>query len=348
MEVNEVAVLLTCHGVNHEAHLVLVIGGLLLATFLAAALLTTFTTTMSAQSGGGTIEGQVKLAGTPPRNAPIQMGADPNCLKINAGKRVVQETVLLAADGGLGNVFVHVQGTFPQSSAPSTSVVIDQQGCVYHPRIQGARVGQTLEVKNSDQTLHNVHSLTTKSNAFNSGQPQAGMVSKFPLKAEEVMLHIKCDVHPWMVGYVGVVSHPYFAVTDATGTFTIANVPGGKAHRSGVARAVRPADPDARRQSRRNHDCRFQLHGHREALDTRRLRRAGTDDPERRDGDSARCCIFDGEVSRHRCRFESLSGRDVLARAVFNAAAHHNKSSISASAATATSASPACTSPPWY
>ena len=199
-----------------------------LATFLAAAPPTTLPTTAPAQSGGGTIKGQVKLTGTLPRNAPIQMGADPNCLKINAGKRVVQETVLLAADGGLGNVFVHVQGTFPPSAAPSASVVIDQQGCVYHPRIQGARVGQTLEVKNSDQTLHNIHSMTTKSNAFNRGQPQAGMVAKFPLKAEEVMLHIKCDVHPWMVGYLGVVSHPYFAVTDATGSFTIANVPAGQ------------------------------------------------------------------------------------------------------------------------
>jgi plastocyanin len=199
-----------------------------IACFLAAALAATNHVTMSAQSGGGTIEGHVKLAGMPPRNVPIRMGADPNCLKINAGKRVGQETVLQAADGGLGNVFVNVQGTFPQSSAPSTSVVIDQQGCLYHPRIQGARVGQTLEVKNSDQTLHNIHSLTTKGNAFNTGQPQAGMVFKFPLKAEEVMLHVKCDVHPWMVGYIGVVSHPYFAVTDATGTFTIANVPAGK------------------------------------------------------------------------------------------------------------------------
>ena len=198
------------------------------AGFLAAALATTPHITMSAQSGGGTIEGHVKLTGTPPPNAPIRMGADPNCLKINAGKRVVQEAVLKAADGGLGNAFVHVQGTFPQSSAPSTSVVIDQQGCVYHPRIQGARVGQTLEVKNSDQTLHNVHAMTTKSNTFNTGQPQAGMVFKFQLKAEEVMLHIKCDVHSWMTGYVGVVSHPYFAVTDATGAFTIANVPAGK------------------------------------------------------------------------------------------------------------------------
>ena len=123
---------------------------------------------------------------------------------------------------------VHLQGTFPQSPAPSTSIVIDQQGCVYYPRIQGARVGQTLEVKNSDATLHNIHSMSTKGMDFNVGQPLAGMVYKYQLKTEEMMLHVKCDVHSWMTGYVGVVSHPYFAVTDATGTFTIANVPLGK------------------------------------------------------------------------------------------------------------------------
>jgi plastocyanin len=198
------------------------------AGFLAVALATTPAVTMSAQSGGGTIEGHVRLTGTPPPNAPIGMGADPNCLKINAGKRVVQERALKAADGGLANAFVDVNGSFPQSPVPSTSVVIDQQGCLYHPRIQGARVGQTLEVKNSDQRLHNIHSLTTKNNAFNTGQPQAGMVFKFPLKTEEVMLRVKCDVHPWMAGYIGVVTHPYFAVTDATGAFTLANVPAGK------------------------------------------------------------------------------------------------------------------------
>jgi hypothetical protein len=106
--------------------------------------------------------------------------------------------------------------------------VIDQRGCMYHPRIQGARVGQTLEVRNSDSTLHNIHSLSTKGNNFNTGQPVAGMVFKYPLKSEEVMLHVKCDVHPWMTGYLGVVSHPYFAVTDASGAFRIPNVPPGK------------------------------------------------------------------------------------------------------------------------
>jgi len=181
---------------------------------------------VSAQSGG-TIEGHVKLTGTPPPNAVIKMGADPNCLKINAGKRVVQQTVVRAADGGLMNVFVNVKGSFPPVATPPASAVIDQQGCVYHPRVQGARAGQTLEIKNSDATLHNIHSMSTRGNDFNVGQPLAGMVYKYQVKTEEVMLHVKCDVHSWMTGYIGVVSHPYFAVTDATGAFTIATVPAG-------------------------------------------------------------------------------------------------------------------------
>jgi hypothetical protein len=196
--------------------------GIAIAAGAAGALIS-----VSAQAGG-TIAGHVKLTGTPPPNAVIKMGADPNCLKINAGKRVVQQTVVRAADGGLMDVFVNVKGSFPQAAASPAPPVIEQQGCVYHPRVQGARAGQTLEVKNSDATLHNIHSMSTKGNDFNVGQPLAGMVYKYQLKTEEVMLHVKCDVHSWMTGYVGVVSHPYFAVTDAAGAFTIANVPAGQ------------------------------------------------------------------------------------------------------------------------
>jgi plastocyanin len=184
--------------------------------------------TVAAQ-GGGTITGHVKLTGTPPPNAPIRMGADPNCLKINAGKRVVQDTVLKAADGGLANVFVNVKGTFANAAGGSTApAVIDQQGCVYHPRVLGARVGQQLQIKNDDATLHNIHSLSTKGNDFNTGQPQAGMVFNFTPKTEEVMLHFKCDVHSWMTGYMGVLTHPYYAVSDAAGSFKITGVPAGK------------------------------------------------------------------------------------------------------------------------
>jgi hypothetical protein len=104
--------------------------GTVIATFAAGPFLN-----ISAQSGG-TIEGHVKLTGTPPPNAVIKMGADPNCLKINAGKRVLQQTVVRTADGGLMNVFVNVKGSFPQAAAPPASAVIDQQGCVYHPRVK--------------------------------------------------------------------------------------------------------------------------------------------------------------------------------------------------------------------
>jgi hypothetical protein len=178
-----------------------------------------------AQSGA--ITGRVKLTGTPPANPRIPMGADPNCLTINSGKRVTQDAVVVSADGGLANAFVVLRGA-PAAGGPGGSAVIDQRGCTYHPRIQGARVGQNLEVKNSDATLHNIHSLSTKGNAFNTGQPNAEMVFKYTLKSEEVMLHVKCDVHPWMSGYIGVVNHPYYAVTDANGAFKIANVPPGK------------------------------------------------------------------------------------------------------------------------
>jgi len=176
---------------------------------------------------GGTVVGHVKLATAPPPNAPIRMGADLKCLEINGGKPVDQEVVLRDPDGGLRNAFVSLQGTFPASAPPGEPVTIDQQGCVYHPRVQGARVGQTLAVKNDDDTLHNIHSLSTKGNQFNTGQPKAGLVFTVPLKAEEVMLHVRCDVHPWMSGYLGVLPHPYFAVSGAQGAFTIAHVPPG-------------------------------------------------------------------------------------------------------------------------
>ena len=180
-----------------------------------------------AQAGGrGTIKGHVKLMGELPGNPVIRMGMDPMCAKLNAGKQVVQETVMAALDGSLANVFVSLEGTFPPTPVPAEPVVIDQRGCVYRPRVLGARAGQTLQVKNSDDLLHNVHSLTEKTNAFNISEPKAGMVQSFKLKDEE-MLRIKCDVHRWMTTYVGIVSNPYFAVTADAGNFEIANVPPG-------------------------------------------------------------------------------------------------------------------------
>jgi plastocyanin len=193
-------------------HIVLV----LMAVFAAQA----------ARAQGGTIVGTIKLTGTPPANPIIRMGADPNCLKMNSGTRVVQDVVERSSDGGLGNAFVHVQGV---SNAPggSGSVTLDQKGCMYHPRILGAAVGQTLIIRNDDSALHNIHSISNVYK-FDQSQPTAGLTFEVPLKSEEVMLHVKCNVHPWMTGYIGIVSGPYFAVSDGQGKFKIDNVPAGK------------------------------------------------------------------------------------------------------------------------
>lgn len=175
----------------------------------------------------GTITGHVTLAGTPPGNPVIRMGMDPKCADMNRGRMVIQEEALVARDGSVGNVFVRLEGTFPQPPVPSAPVVIDQRACVYGPRVVGVRVGQTLQIRNDDDLLHNVHSSSVSSNSFNVGQPKAGLVFAFTPRTPEVMVKLGCDVHRWMTAFVGVMAHPYFAVTDSSGRFTIANVPAG-------------------------------------------------------------------------------------------------------------------------
>jgi plastocyanin len=175
----------------------------------------------------GAIRGHIRVNGKPPGNPVIRMGMDPMCAKLNAGKRPVQEIVVATADGSLANVFVSLQGSFPASPVPSQPVTIDQRACVYVPRVVGARVGQTLQVRNSDELLHNVHSASAHGNNFNISQPKAGVVTPLQLKTAEMMLRVTCDVHRWMTAFVGVVSHPYFATTGGAGTYAIADVPAG-------------------------------------------------------------------------------------------------------------------------
>jgi plastocyanin len=180
----------------------------------------------AAPAATGTIRGHVRLTGRPPENPAIRLRADPMCDKMNAGKPAVQEAIVVSPDGSLANVLVQLQGSFPVTAAPTEAVTIDQRGCIYSPRVVGIRVGQPLRVLNSDPGLHNVHGVSAGNDAFNVGQPIAGMVNEFRLK-DEGILQLKCDVHGWMVAFVGVVSHPYFAVTGTDGTFELRDVPTG-------------------------------------------------------------------------------------------------------------------------
>ncbi len=175
----------------------------------------------------GDIEGVVAFDGMAPKNEPIKMNADPVCVKENPTPQS-QETYEVA-DGKLANVFVYVKDGLGNYSydPPSGPVTIDQKGCRYHPHVFGIRVGQELDIVNSDPTLHNIHALPKGNAEFNTGQPIQGMKTVHVFNAKEVMVPFKCDVHGWMNAYVGVVDNPYFAVTGPDGKFSIKGLPPG-------------------------------------------------------------------------------------------------------------------------
>jgi plastocyanin len=180
------------------------------------------------ESKTGVIEGRLRLTGPAPANPIIRMGADPMCSRQYSGRRAVQAVVVRGADGGLASALVDLLGTFPATTAIANPVTLDQRGCLYAPRVLGMQVGQTLQIKNSDALLHNVHSLSTRGNAFSVSQRQAGMIYTVQLKNPDVIMRIKCDVHAWMTAYIGVEAHPYFAISDEQGAFRIAGVPAGR------------------------------------------------------------------------------------------------------------------------
>jgi hypothetical protein len=198
----------------------------------------TATTSIQQPAGGGqkvdpatagNVKGTVTLEGTGPKNVEIKMNADPVCLKVATGDQA-QETYMVGSDGkSLANVFVYVKdglGNYaydPPTGAPR----IDQKQCRYHPHVFGMRVGQTLEIVNSDPTLHNIHAIPKANKEFNNGQPIQGMKMTHTFTAKEVMVPFKCDVHGWMNAYVGVLDHPYYAVTDAGGAFELKSLPPG-------------------------------------------------------------------------------------------------------------------------
>jgi plastocyanin len=177
----------------------------------------------------GEVRGVVSLEGAAPTNEAIRMNADPVCLKEAKGPQQ-QETFVVGTDGKtLGNVFVYVKdglGNYVYDT-PTTSATLDQKGCRYTPHVFGVRVNQPIEIVNSDPTLHNIHATPKANQEFNNGQPIQGMKMTHTFKAKEVMVPFKCDVHGWMNAYVGVLDHPYFAVTKADGTFTLASLPPG-------------------------------------------------------------------------------------------------------------------------
>jgi plastocyanin len=174
----------------------------------------------------GNLSGRVVFDGPPPASPPISMASDPNC---RPATPLTGDTVVVGTGGGLENVFVYIKTglegrSFPVPTAPA---VLDQSGCRYTPRVIGVQVGQRLDVLNSDPTFHNVHATGAVNREINLAQPTRGMRMTHTFTAAEVMVPFRCDVHPWMHAWVGVVEHPYFAVTGTDGSFELKDLPAG-------------------------------------------------------------------------------------------------------------------------
>ena len=177
--------------------------------------------------GSSTIAGAVRFDGNLPEFRPLNMDADPACAAKHT-EPVYPEVLAVDEQAGLANVLVYVADNLPEGPYPlAEPPVIDQVGCRYTPHVAGIMVGQELLVLNSDELLHNVHSLSEVNAPFNRAMPGAIKRATFSFTDEEPAFRIKCDVHPWMSTWLAVFSHPYFAVTGPDGAFEIPGLPAG-------------------------------------------------------------------------------------------------------------------------
>jgi hypothetical protein len=172
----------------------------------------------------GSIHGVVSFEGMPPPSSKIPVARFSEC-----GNASAFDADILIQNGKVKNAFVAITKGLEsyRFEKLSEEVVLDQRHCLYEPRIVGLQVGQTLVVKNSDPALHNIHAQPLQSRGFNVGMAQQSSDIRKTFEVSEMMIPLRCDVHPWMRAYAGVLPHPYFAVTDVDGNFNLKNVPPG-------------------------------------------------------------------------------------------------------------------------
>jgi plastocyanin len=175
------------------------------------------------------ITGTVNFDGKVPPIKPLAMDADPVCAKKHA-KPVPSEMLVLGSGNTMANILVWVSKGLPSGKTfptPKTPVTLDQKGCQYVPHVMGIMVGQTYRILNSDGILHNIHTLPKVNPSFNKGMPATLKEASTVFNKPEEVFQIKCDVHPWMMAYMAVFTHPFFSVTGTDGKFTISGLDPG-------------------------------------------------------------------------------------------------------------------------
>lgn len=181
----------------------------------------------SPTASGSSVRGTVRLEGKVPVAKPISMAADPVCAKQHPSPILAQE-VMTDTKGDLQNVIVFVSEGLGDRTfdAPSDTAVVEQKGCMYVPHVMAVRANQKLEVVNQDLTSHNIHPTPANNREWNKAEPP-GTKMEEAFAREEVAIPVKCNVHPWMRGYIAVFKHPFFAVTGKDGQFDLSNLPPG-------------------------------------------------------------------------------------------------------------------------
>jgi plastocyanin len=171
----------------------------------------------------GTVSGSVTMTGMAPKPSKIDMSQDPACKGTNESENVVVDK------GELANVFVYIKDGLGSRTfdVPKDPVVLDQSGCKYHPHVLGVMAGQTVQIKNDDQTTHNIHPTPKDNREWNESQPPASAPIEKNFAREEIMLPVKCNQHPWMKMYINVVKNPFYAVTDKSGKYELKGLPPG-------------------------------------------------------------------------------------------------------------------------
>src|SRR5262245_1557701 len=176
----------------------------------------------------GTIHGVVRLVGDPPAGSTVRMSSAADCASQHPEDAVPVGDVLVH-EGRVENAFVYIKEGLGERvfAVPTEPVVIDNKGCLYAPRVVGAQVGQAVRFVNEDPLLHNIHGTPAVATSWNFSLPRRGVDKEIHVSKPEVMIPLRCDVHPWMKGFLGVVDHPYHRLTDPSGEFTLTTVPAG-------------------------------------------------------------------------------------------------------------------------
>lgn len=177
----------------------------------------------------GTLTGKVRFSGPKPARKLVEMDSEPECSRLHANGRVSDETLIVNSGGAFPNVFVYLKTGIEgkKFEVPATPVTIDQKGCWFQPRVLGIQTGQTLRVTNSDPVTHNIHPLAKLNREWNQSQSEGDPPLMRRFVRPEILMPVKCNIHRWMRAFIGVVDHPYFAVTKADGSFEIDSIPPG-------------------------------------------------------------------------------------------------------------------------